>query len=272
MNYSMKELIPIVAKLSEKYTGLESSSITYEKAEQLMGAVIYCIKEFEACGHNYEMAKEKVPALQAYTEGKKCVINKVKLCLEIYNSILPEFNFYKNNCLYDTVVKGLPEFFKWYDVEFCPQNTILTLDYPILQDISKYSGVNKIYYFINAIRLEQIFLQKFPDEYIVKIMDKYSDDSEDMIENICEIVLCNTLSNMLAKKNTSEYNFGKEDYSYIRNIITEMNYMDLAKLLEGLTESFIKQYYNNDMELFEYLNLCIKDISVRMKNLYYFGN
>ena len=48
MQYKTEELIPIVAKLAEKYTAKESTSITYEKAQQLMGAVIYCICEYEA--------------------------------------------------------------------------------------------------------------------------------------------------------------------------------------------------------------------------------
>lgn len=45
MDYEMEELVPIVGKLAEKYTSHESTSITYEKAEQLMGAVLYCIHE-----------------------------------------------------------------------------------------------------------------------------------------------------------------------------------------------------------------------------------
>ena len=35
MDYEMEELVPIVGKLAEKYTSHESTSITYEKAEQL---------------------------------------------------------------------------------------------------------------------------------------------------------------------------------------------------------------------------------------------
>ena len=40
MDYEMEELVPIVGKLAEKYTAHESTSITYEKAEQLMEAVL----------------------------------------------------------------------------------------------------------------------------------------------------------------------------------------------------------------------------------------
>lgn len=45
MEYEIEELVPIVATLAEKYTSKESSSITYEKAQQLMEAVLYCIRE-----------------------------------------------------------------------------------------------------------------------------------------------------------------------------------------------------------------------------------
>lgn len=41
MRYGMEELVPIVGKLAEKYTAGESTSVTYEKAEQLMGAAEY---------------------------------------------------------------------------------------------------------------------------------------------------------------------------------------------------------------------------------------
>ena len=36
MEYTMEELVPIVRKLAEKHHGYESTSMTYEKAEQLM--------------------------------------------------------------------------------------------------------------------------------------------------------------------------------------------------------------------------------------------
>ena len=40
MDYTMEELIPVVAGLAGKFTSKESTSITYERANQLMEAVI----------------------------------------------------------------------------------------------------------------------------------------------------------------------------------------------------------------------------------------
>ena len=46
-NYVMEDFIPIVGRLADEFTSKESSSITYERARQLMKAVIYCISHVE---------------------------------------------------------------------------------------------------------------------------------------------------------------------------------------------------------------------------------
>lgn len=46
MDYKMEELLPIVSELAQKYTAHESTSVTYEKAQMLMGAVLYCLDEY----------------------------------------------------------------------------------------------------------------------------------------------------------------------------------------------------------------------------------
>ncbi len=189
MEYSMEELIPIVAGLAEKYTAHESTSVTYETAEQLMQAVLYCVQELYAPTENKVAAPVKMTARQAYDLGLSQVKSKVKRTLNLYNELLPTFNCYKNRCLYDTFVKGFPEFFRWYDPEFNPQDTILTLDYPVLKDLSFCTGIDRIYAYAECIRLEQRFLELFPEEYITDALSQYDTQFEDMIENICEVVL-----------------------------------------------------------------------------------
>ncbi len=118
-----------------------------------------------------------------------CMEKEWMVLLQQQNQLLEEFDSYGNRCLYDTVVKGLPEFFKWYDVRFHPQDTVLTLDYPLLKDISGYTGVDAVYEFIRSVKKEQDFLKRFPREYVVEMLYGYCEEYEDMIENLCEIVM-----------------------------------------------------------------------------------
>ena len=68
--YEMEELVPIVAELAQKYTSFESTSVTYERAEQLMEAVLYCIREAQRRDKgNMLLSSDKLSAYEVYREG-----------------------------------------------------------------------------------------------------------------------------------------------------------------------------------------------------------
>lgn len=100
----MEELLPVVGKLAEKYTGWESTSISDEKAEQLMEAVLYCIGEVTGQQEGL-VSQEKISAELAYEMGYQCVVEEVKETLDLYHAILPGFSFYENRCLHDTFMR-----------------------------------------------------------------------------------------------------------------------------------------------------------------------
>ncbi len=205
ISYEMEELVPIVGKLAREYTGGESTSVTYEKAEQLMGAVLYCIREGEGAGEEERALAGRRSAGQAYETGLSCVKEKVRAALELYHEILPEFDAYGNRCLEDVILKGMPEFFKWYDVKFEPQNTLLTLDYPVLKDLSGDAGVDRIFGFLECIRLEQRFLRRFPKEYVRKALKEYGGGHGDEAENLCGIVLEAAVKGLLGEGSQAAY-------------------------------------------------------------------
>lgn len=188
MRYEMEELVPIVGKLAEKYTAHESTSITYEKAEQLMEAVLYCIHEAEQAEKYSLTSAEGISAQQAYKAGVHYVEQKVRDALQLYNQIVETFEHYENQCLYDTFIKGLPEFFKWYDIWYKPQDTIVTLDYPVRKNLSGYTGIDKIYEYLVCIGQEQKFLNAFSRGYVIDILLRYNHQYQYMIENIGEVV------------------------------------------------------------------------------------
>lgn len=266
MDYEMEELVPIVGKLAEKYTSHESTSITYEKAEQLMGAVLYCIHELWESSGNAPSLNKKLSAQRAYEMGAAYVREKTGKALDLYNRILPEFCHYENKCLYDTFVKGIPEFFKWYDIQFEPQNTILTLDYPLLKDISEYTGIDKIFEFIKSIGLEQKFLKLFPAGYVINILSKDNRNWQESMDNICEIVFTHVIGHIMLGKSLTVIELKETDYFYMQEMFEQIALEDIKKHLEVTLEIYIKNYYENDRELLNYLSGVISGIVVRLKN------
>lgn len=277
MEYAMEELVPIVGKLVEKYTAFESTSVTYETAEQLMGAVLYCIHEAESSGREgvcgetgWHLKTGKMPAQRAYEFGASLVEQKVKRALALYNGLSTEFVCYGNHCLHDVFVKGMPEFFKWYDVKFNPQDTILTLDYPVLKDLSRFTGIDEVYAYLNCIRLEQAFLRRFPEEHVIRVASK-----RDEMDNLCEAVLMDVSIHVLAGKPMSGQEFAEEDFQRIKKIFSENARREICGWIKQAMGAFLESDCKeeakygknvNPGELHEYFVDCVENIVVRLKN------
>lgn len=201
--YQMEELVSIVAKLTKQYAGYESTSVTYEKAQQLMEAVLYCISEL-VIDEKTTLLSSNLTAEEAYGAGYEKVLEKVEQMRLLYNALTKIFDSYGNKCLYDAVVKEVPEFLMWYDVKYNPQNTIVILDYPLLVDISKYSGIDAVFEYVKHIYLEQLFLHSYPKVYVEHILQNECKDVKGMIENLFHIVLSDIMKDKESKKRIQE--------------------------------------------------------------------
>ncbi len=266
MEYTMEELFPILGQLAEKYTAFESTSIPYETAEQLTEAVLYCICEAEQVQTNALVQAEGLSARQAYAIGAAAVEEKTRAALALYHETLQDFDSYGNRCLYDAFQQGLPEFFKWYDTKFMPQETMLTLDYPLLRDLSGQTGIDRIYSFIECIHLEQAFLNGFPEGTVKGVLSRYNSQYGSLMENVCEIVLTTLAGHLLAGKPLSEREFVHEDFLRIRGKFANTCLPQITQQLKNAVAAFIQKYYGDSTELTAYLSGALENITFRLKN------
>lgn len=274
LEYEMEELVPIVAKLTEQYTSKESSSIRFETARQLMEAAIYCIHHSEYMVDNNEKSSADVmvdrtrhmSAKEAYERGYHILVEKVKRLNVKYSSLLSYFSWYRNQAYYDTIVKGMPAFFLYYDAKFAPQNHILTLDYPTLRFIGDVRGIDAIEIYLNYTEYEQTFLKAFPEEYILKTLELYHTDYEELLINVCSIVLRNVLVCMWIDKPISGNRFTKNEINYIREKILEKGQPGIDEIIMNLLQSLISWGYEDNKELLEYLSYDIHEFSAELWN------
>lgn len=233
MDYKMEELIPIVADLAKQYAGCDNTSITYENAQRLMQGVIFCLNEYHNSAANM-LCRNDVSIMEQYQTGRQLVLNKAKQILDIYNEMSSYFDDYNVICLHDTVQKGIPEFLKWYDAKFFPQDTILTLDYPILEHIHLKCGVDAVYTFITSVQTEQRFLRLFDRNYILSVLKQMIPDYEDMIENITSIVLVNTIGHIAIGKSFQDYGFREDEYQKLSEVFSLSSISDIECILKKM--------------------------------------
>lgn len=190
LNYSLEDLLPIIARLAFKYTGGDSTSVTYAQAQQLMASVLYCLQTAESAAANSLLptARQTQTAALIYAQGRALVEQQVQQALRLYQQILANFNDYENYFLHSTIIDGMPEFFKWYNPDFAAHEDILTLDYPVTQDLSAVSGVHKIYRYLQCIEQEQKFLAQMSADFVRQTLAEYNPFYRDTPDNLGEII------------------------------------------------------------------------------------
>lgn len=265
MDYTEEELIPIVGELAAKYTSYEHSSVTYETAQMLMDGVLYCIHEL-GCGEAGALAGRKVTAREAYQQGSRIVKDKVCKLRELYDALLPAFRDYGVQCLKDTMIKGIPAFLLRYDARFVPQKTLLTLDYPVLEQMPQATGVDAVLHYVQCICLEQKLLALFGEEYVTRVLNAYHEEYESLVENICEVLLPNLIGHVLLKKPLREATFTREEYIALENPLSGKTRQELTQYMDRLLCSFTETYLNGDKDLLSYLQSSSAGIARRIEN------
>lgn len=198
----------------------------------------YCESPSAGTGRPFE----DWPAEKLYRYGYEMVIKKVMSAKEIYERLLPEFSDYGNLAYRDTVIRGMPEFFRRYDVRFAPQNHLLILDYPLLTPVpDHWTGVDRIHQYLLQTSLEQKFLAFFPKEYVLEVLDRFHPGNRELIFNICGVVLKNMLGHVLARKLSD----GKMPLEMRKQGFSEHELAELTEKIIFLDKEELKQVLTN---------------------------
>ncbi len=263
-DYPQEELVAIVARLAAEYTGYEHSSVTYERAQGFMEAVLYCINEKEHVGGG-TLALRDASAEEMYESGRRIVTEKVGKLRELYNEMIIGFEDYGCVFLKETVARGIPAFLLRYDAKFAPQETLLTLDYPILKDLGASSGIDRVLDYVTCISAEQRFLAKFGSAYVTEVLGAYDDNYGELAENICEIVLQNLIGHMVSDKPLDSMGFDRAELENTEKMLQGKSDEALAREIAMLLQIFLERYYENEAALADYLKNDIPNIAARIR-------
>lgn len=266
MDYEMEELLPLVAGLAEQYTGKESTSVTREKARQLMEAVLFCIEEAERKEQDLPASSKRLSAREAYELGKRRVLERVEETKKQYNAMAYCFCAYGNKCLSDTVLKGFPAFFRFYDPKFNPTNHILTLDYPVLGPLQGRKGIDLIWEYLRRIRLEQEFLSVLPEEYVRHVLACWHPDYQELIENLAGVVFGNLLACQIAGRKASVEACTAQEAERLKAYVRKQTEGELLSSLNQLADKLVERGFGGNRELAAYLKVCLPDYCTRLRN------
>ena len=261
MEYPMEELIPILAELTDRFTSKESTSVSYERARQLMEAIFYCIRQCESHGNLVD--RKGLSAREAYQYGYQYLIEEIKSTQDMDNEMILHFCAYGNENYQITVTRALPGFFRYYNPQFAPQETIITMDYPTICPITNVCGIHAIATYIQYISYEQTFMGALPQEYVYQVLTKFQSSYRKQFYNICIIILRHVLGHMVIDKRLGQ-ECGEEEYDSLKSIIRKNNQQWLEETLANCLTNLIAAKYHSNHLLENYLKGDLKNFTVEL--------
>ena len=252
----ISELLVLVARLTDRYTSKESSSVSYETAQMLMEAVVYTLEH----GEEVESVSAVTPddgaqalspvdparelsLAERYELGYQNILSKALRTKQQYEQLLPHLETYGCRHYYDTLYSGMREFFRRYDARFQPQNALLLLDYPLLVEDRSLRGIDLIADYLHKIFLENELLTCYPKSAVVDLLRCTCPDYEQgYMGNVCELVLHTSLYCAAARRPILELFLSRYEEEQVRQMFGQMTQearkVFVAECLQRLLESF----------------------------------
>lgn len=181
-----EELLALVTQLARHYTGYESSSVSVELLQQLVDAVEYCLNEEDIDRPSQSTEQQRPPHREGRTPesvdrpsqstemqpslplrdrfetGRERVVTKTRAAQQLYNVLAPMAAGSRDIRL-KMDFEVLPQFFRYYDWMYRPQETVVDLDYPVSNATRTLSGVDYIYAYL--LEVQPVLEREFEHEY-----------------------------------------------------------------------------------------------------------
>ena len=256
------QILQLLDEIVYKYNGLDSSSIRKEILEDISNSNNYTIGVYLKTFRNPDEALKEIKdkgVKKAYQEGRKKIDRMLNIIRLMYIKVKQNKLNIENDTYNDTIIGDIKGFLKIYNTDFKAQDMKITADYPLYNNlIGKLDGVEFIKEYLNSLYLENLFCMNFSEEKIKYLLYGYSHDYQELIINIFEIVLLETIACKLVNRDiqdlaisTLELNelyklFKNKNNIEIKNTVIKTYQRVLCEI--GLDSNEYKKYIEKNLD------------------------
>ena len=271
------QILQLLEEIIYKYNGLDSSSIRKEIMEDISNSNIYTIniylKSFRNPDEAIKSIKEQGLKI-VYHEGRKKIDRMLNIIRLMYIKVKQNKLNIENDTYNDTIIGGIQGFLKIYNPDFKAQDMKITADYPLYNNlIGKLDGIEFIKEYLSSIYLENLFCKKFSEEKIKYLLYGYSHDYKDLIINIFEIVLLETIACKLVKRDIQDLSISIAELNEIYLMIKNKDKSEIENIINQVYKEICNELILDNKELQSYIKKNLSSVveiitnAVRQKTL-----
>ena len=243
----------------KRYTGDFSTSVTVEVGQQLLESIYYILDINFIDNFKVDEAVEllkKNSILELYKNGQNNLKNLFEDAKELYERVCK--NKYDTELIAynDTLIEEFGKFFDVYDMEFSPQEIDISVDYPLIFGDLESEGIHYIKNYLETIEIENTFCNYFDCNEIENLLDinakRYKLNYRDLLTNIFEIVINNTILSILVDEEFDDFYIYKEDLNYLNSNLDRENM--IPKVYKAV-DIMIEALNIRDSKVLKYIDL-----------------
>ncbi|MDP4119082.1 MAG: DUF6179 domain-containing protein [Bacillota bacterium] len=250
---------------SEKYNGLDSTSLTIEKAQELLESLLYTISMVAAVDNVAmdEIFQKDLPSV--IRRGQEILIEKrksVKVEWELMWRDMPRIQ----NAYFFETLKNLGLFFKRYEIYYEAHQIPCSIDYWLLCPISdQVKGISFIEEYIHRIQIENDFLKQFDINLLVNLYKSSIPDYEETLFNLCDPALTNAIGLTLLGQDARTLDITCEQRKKIVSSLTEKSIEEIDLLIKNAVSCICAELNMIDECEKTYLRNAVSGLSARIE-------
>lgn len=264
------QLLQLLDERIYQYNGTDSSSIRKEIIEDISNSNNYTIsiylKTFKNPDEAIKILKERGLKI-AYQEGRKKIDKMLNIIRVMYIKVKQNKLNIENDTYNDTIIGGIQGFLRIYNPDFKAQDMKITADYPLYNNlIGKLDGVEFIKEYLSSLYLENQFCKKFSEEKIKYLLYGYSHDYQELIINIFEIILLETIACKLVKRNIQDLTISTSELNEIYELFEDKEKTDIKNIIIKAYQDIISEIQLDNQEYQKYIERNLDGIIEMIKN------
>ncbi len=243
MDSIQSQVMDLLAAAIRLYTRGESTSVKNETAQGIMLSLFYAM---DACLRSPGHPDEALEQLQArglasiHSQGLAILESCLLDTRRIYENLLQQRLKVANLAYQSTLEEALPDFFNHYDVRFAAHETMASIDYPLLLDDMKVSGVFYIRKYLQTLTVENSFCRRYSTKEVKNLLTAYGRtyriNINEALINIFEIVATNAMFSLLAGNPAQQLSISKAQLESLYQVLSAADESGRLEMLGAQAE------------------------------------
>lgn len=246
-------IVSLLESQVKKLTGGESTSISVEKAGELLSSIFYTL---DIASKSDTLVGDKLTKrdLENLLSNGRCILNEKRKSVYVEWKLMYADSPNIPNVYFRDTLCELGKFFHQYDTYFYADMIPCSITYPLLCNVSEsLKGITFIERYIHSLQIENDFLNCFEISTLASLYRSVFSDYEELLFNLSDQVLTNAIGLSLIGGDVKKLCIREDERERILFVLQEKSTGEVEYCIRNATRSACKDLGIRDISAKEYL-------------------